>query len=68
MALVGETGCGKSTTARTLAGIYRPTGGEIFYQGERVPDKKDPFRMRKKMQTESSNFLSDDDLVSSAAI
>ena len=27
MALVGETGCGKSTTARSLAGIYRPTGG-----------------------------------------
>ena len=44
MALVGETGCGKSTTARTLAGIYRPTGGEIFYQGARVPDKKGSFR------------------------
>ena len=44
MALVGETGCGKSTTARTLAGIYRPTGGEIFYQGERVPDKNESFR------------------------
>ena len=59
MALVGETGCGKSTTARTLAGIYRPTGGEIFYQGERVPDKKDPFRMRKKMQTEIQMIFQD---------
>ena len=59
MALVGETGCGKSTTARTLAGIYRPTGGEIFYQGERVPDKKDPFGMRKKMQTEIQMIFQD---------
>ena len=59
MALVGETGCGKSTTARTLAGIYRPTGGEIFYQGARVPDKKDPFRMRKKMQTEIQMIFQD---------
>ena len=59
MALVGETGCGKSTTARTLAGIYRPTGGEIFYQGARVPDKKDPFGMRKKMQTEIQMIFQD---------
>ena len=44
MALVGETGCGKSTTARTLAGIYHPTGGEIFYQGQRVPEKKNADR------------------------
>ena len=50
---------GKSTTARTLAGIYRPTGGEIFYQGARVPDKKDPFRMRKKMQTEIQMIFQD---------
>lgn len=59
MALVGETGCGKSTTARTLAGIYHPTDGEIFYQGERVPDKKDPSGIRKKMQTEIQMIFQD---------
>ena len=34
VALAGESGSGKSTVARLLAGVYRPTGGEIYYQGE----------------------------------
>ena len=59
MALVGETVCGKSTTARTLAGIYQPTGGEIFYQGQKVPEKKDPSGIRKKMQTEVQMIFQD---------
>ncbi len=33
VALAGESGSGKSTTARLLARIYRPTGGEIYFQG-----------------------------------
>ncbi|MFG1911343.1 ABC transporter ATP-binding protein [Kribbella sp. NPDC048928] len=33
VALAGESGSGKSTIARLLAGVYKPTGGEIFYQG-----------------------------------
>ena len=32
---------------------------EIFYQGARVPDKKDPFGMRKKMQTEIQMIFQD---------
>ena len=59
MALVGETGSGKSTTARTLAGIYHPTGGEIFYQGEKIPEKKDPSGIRRKMQTEVQIIFQD---------
>ncbi len=37
--LVGETGCGKSTIARSLSGIYRPTEGEIMYEGLPVSGK-----------------------------
>jgi peptide/nickel transport system ATP-binding protein len=33
VALVGESGSGKSTIARLLARLYKPTGGEIRYQG-----------------------------------
>src|SRR5579864_1821451 len=33
VALAGESGSGKSTVARLLAKLYRPTGGEIYLQG-----------------------------------
>ncbi|WP_106751229.1 ABC transporter ATP-binding protein [Pannonibacter carbonis] len=36
MALVGESGCGKSTVAKTIARIYRPTGGKIRIEGEDI--------------------------------
>ena len=29
--LVGESGCGKSTVARAIMGIYTPTEGEIYF-------------------------------------
>ncbi len=32
-ALVGESGCGKSTVARVIVGLYRPTAGDILFQG-----------------------------------
>lgn len=34
--LVGESGCGKSTTGRTIIQLYQPTGGEVLYNGEDV--------------------------------
>jgi HlyB family type I secretion system ABC transporter len=33
VAIVGRTGCGKSTLAKLLLGLYLPTEGEIFYDG-----------------------------------
>ncbi|HEU5287465.1 MAG TPA: ABC transporter ATP-binding protein [Candidatus Limnocylindria bacterium] len=38
--LVGESGCGKTTTGRLLAGLLRPTGGRLLYEGKDVWEKK----------------------------
>lgn len=37
--LVGESGSGKSTIARTIMGLYPPTGGEVWYKGNRISDR-----------------------------
>jgi len=34
LALVGESGCGKSTVARLLVGLYAPTGGSVHFDGK----------------------------------
>lgn len=36
LGIVGESGCGKSTTARAIVNLVKPTGGEILYDGERI--------------------------------
>jgi oligopeptide transport system ATP-binding protein len=38
--LVGESGSGKSTVARTIMGIYPPTGGKVYYKGIRISEKQ----------------------------
>ena len=34
--LVGESGCGKTTTGRTIIRLYQPTSGEIWFNGKRI--------------------------------
>ncbi|MEZ2121893.1 MULTISPECIES: ABC transporter ATP-binding protein [unclassified Corynebacterium] len=36
LGLVGESGCGKSTTARVMCGLQDPTEGEVYFQGRKV--------------------------------
>ena len=36
LAIVGESGCGKSTTARTILRLVKPTAGRILVAGEDV--------------------------------
>jgi len=36
LALVGESGCGKSTVARLIVGLYQPTEGRVAYRGRRM--------------------------------
>ena len=37
--LVGESGCGKTTTGRTIIRLYNPTSGEIYFNGRNIAGK-----------------------------
>ncbi|HTN32576.1 MAG TPA: oligopeptide/dipeptide ABC transporter ATP-binding protein [Marinobacter sp.] len=52
LCIVGESGCGKSTIARTVMGLLTPTAGEIYYEGRRIDQLrgKELLPYRRKMQ------------------
>ncbi|WP_128255658.1 dipeptide ABC transporter ATP-binding protein [Falsirhodobacter deserti] len=52
LALVGESGCGKSTTGRTLMMLQEPNGGQVLYKGKDILSLRGAERqeMRRKIQ------------------
>ncbi|NKE07426.1 ABC transporter ATP-binding protein [Mesobacillus selenatarsenatis] len=47
LGLVGESGCGKSTTGRTIIRLYEATDGDVLYKGENVHGKKSKKDLKK---------------------
>ncbi|WP_130862316.1 ABC transporter ATP-binding protein [Bacilliculturomica massiliensis] len=54
LGLVGESGCGKSTTGRMIVDLIQPTSGSIFFEGKNIADRsrdrKSQLEIRKNIQ------------------
>ncbi len=62
--LVGESGCGKTTTGRTIIKLYEATGGDVYFKGHRIcagiRSYKDAIKeARAKAKAEISQLLAD---------
>ena len=59
--LVGESGCGKTTTGRTIIRLYEPTGGEVYFDGKKISGKlsKDDLRTRSKLSKTVVDLMGD---------
>lgn len=52
LGLVGESGCGKSTTGKILVNMYRPTEGQVLYRGVDITTMSDVQKQQFKRQTQ----------------
>jgi len=60
--LVGESGCGKTTTGRAIIRLYDPTGGKVYFDGREITGKLD--KEKKKFVTDRIAMIFQDPIAS----
>lgn len=50
LGLVGESGCGKTTVGRSILQLYKPTGGEIIFNGKKIGSNESIKHLRQNAQ------------------